>query len=278
MTFKRLLSIVDVRQSDEDLKTAINLCAEIEAQLSVLVVAIALPPPMGAYPVGTGDIWVAERNEDLVALGRRVQDIEALTAKAGISATVNDEYPEAARFRHVIGRYARYSDATIIGSDLIGNESLKADAIEGALFESGKPILIVPRGSKPTLRPKSVLLAWDSGVECTRAAREALHLMSDARDVHVTLVDPDASSIGNGPEPGAEIASYLAHHGIRVAVDCLPSGGDAIADVIKRHATDVAADLIVMGGYGHSRIREWIFGSVTKSMLDEPIMPVFMAR
>jgi nucleotide-binding universal stress UspA family protein len=278
VNFKTLLSVVDVRQNDDDLKTAIDLCSEIDAQLSVLVIAIATLPPLGDYPIGTADAWVKDRHDDLGAIGKRVDAVETMVKNANISATVIDEYPEAARVGHVIGRHARYTDATIIGSSLLRNDLLKTTVVDGALFESGRPILIIPHGSKPTLRPKCVLLAWDSGVECARAAREALDVMASAEEVHVTMVDPDTSSIANGPEPGADIAAYLAHHGIKVDVDRLPSGGKSIADILKQHATDISADLIIMGGYGHSRTREWIFGGVTRSMIDDPNQPVLMAR
>jgi nucleotide-binding universal stress UspA family protein len=278
MYFKSLLSVVEVNQSDHDLKIAIDLCSEINAQLSVMVLAVASLPPIGDYPIGTADVWVTERQRDLAALDARVEDVEMLVKDADISATVIDEYPELARVAHIIGRRARYVDATIVGPDLLANETLKAKVIDGALFESGRPILLIPHGTKPTLRPKRVLLAWDSGVECARAAREALDLMACAHEVHVTVIDPDTSSIANGPEPGADIAAYLAHHGVKITVDRLPSGGKSIADVLKQHATDISADLIVMGGYGHSRTREWIFGGVTRSMIDDPNLPVLMAH
>jgi nucleotide-binding universal stress UspA family protein len=278
MNFKTLLSVVDVRQNDDDLKTAIELCAEINAQLSVVVLAIATLPPLGDYPIGTADAWLKDRHNDLEALSKRVDRVEMMVKNADISATVIDEYPEAAKVARVIGRHARYADATIIGASLLRNDLLKTTVVDGALFESGRPILIVPSRHKPTLRPRRVLLAWDSGVECTRAAREALDVMASAEEVHVTLVDPDTSSITNGPEPGADIAAYLAHHEIKVDVDRLPSGGKSIADVLKQHATDISAELIVMGGYGHSRTREWIFGGVTRSMIDDPNLPVLMAH
>jgi nucleotide-binding universal stress UspA family protein len=278
MRFKSLLSIVEVNQSDNDLKIAIDLCSEIDAQLSVLVFAVASLPPIGDYPIGTGDVWVKERQRDLAALDARVEDVEMLVRDANVSATVINEYPELARVGHIVGRRARYADATIIGPDLLTNEALKAKVIDGALFESGRPILLIPHGTQPTLRPKRVLLAWDSGMECTRAAREALDIMASAEAVHVTIVDPDTSSIANGPEPGADIAAYLAHHGIRVDVDRLASGGKSIGDVLQQHATDISADLIVMGGYGHSRTREWIFGGVTRSMIEESSLPILMAR
>ena len=278
MNFKTLLTVVSVAQSDDDLKTAIAVCSEIDAQLSVIVVAVASLPPIGDYPIGTADIWVKERQNDLEALAKRVDEVELVVKDANISATVISEYPEAARLGHVIGRHARYTDATIIGSSLLRNDLLKTTVVDGALFESGRSVLIVPNGAKPTLRPKSVLLAWNSRLECARAAREALDIMASAEEVHVTLVDPDTSSIENGPEPGADIGSYLAHHGIKVYVDRLPSGGHSIAGVLKQHATDVSADLIVMGGYGHSRTREWIFGGVTRSMIDDPSLPVLMVH
>ncbi|CAN7705916.1 universal stress protein [Phyllobacterium sp. LjRoot231] len=278
MRFKSLLSIVEVNQTDNDLKIAIDLCSEINAQLSVMVFAVASLPPIGDYPIGTADVWVKERQRDLAVLKGRVEDVEMLVRDVDISAAITDEYPELARIGHIVGRYARYADATIIGPDLLTNEALKAKVIDGALFESGRPILLIPHGTKPTLRPKRVLLAWDSGVECTRAAREALDIMASAEEVHVTMVDPDTSSIANGPEPGADIAAYLSHHGINVDVDRLPSGGQSIADVLKQHATDISADLIVMGGYGHSRTREWIVGGVTRSIVDDSNLPVLMAR
>lgn len=278
MRFKSLLSVVEAHQSDNDLKIAIDLCSEINAELSAMVFAVASLPPIGDYPIGTGDVWVKERQRDLAHLGARVEDVEMLVRDADISAAVTDEYPELARVGHMVGRRARYTDVTILGPDLLTNEALKAKVIEGALFESGRPILLIPHGTKPTLRPKCILLAWDSGMECTRAAREALDIMASAEEVHVTLVDPDTSSIANGAEPGADIAAYLAHHGIKVDVDRLPSGGEPIADVLKQHATDISADLVVMGGYGHSRTREWIFGGVTRSMIEDPGLPILMAR
>ncbi len=278
MVFRSLLSIVEVEQTDHDLEVAIELCSEINAQLSVTVLAVASPPPIGDYALGTADLWLKERQQKLAALDKRVEEVEALVKKADISATVIDEFPEPARVGHIVGRHARYTDATIIGPDLLANESLKNLIIEGALFESGKPLLLIPHGAKPTLQPKHVLLAWDSGVECTRAAREALDIMACAEEVHVTMIDPDSSTAANGPEPGADIAAYLAHHGVKIVVDRLPSSNYAIANVIKQHAMDIASDLIVMGGYGHTRLRERIFGGVTRSMVDDPNLPILMAH
>lgn len=92
------------------------------------------------------------------------------------------------------------------------------------------------------------------------------------------LVDPLEGDEDQGAEPGADAAAYLARHGIKVTVDRLPSQGRTVASVLRRHATDTAADLLVMGAYGHSRLRERIFGGVTSAMIEEPTLPVLMAR
>ena len=278
MPFKTLLSVIGVDQSDRDLQTAIGLCQETGAHLSVLVVALAAPPPIGEYAAVVSDAWLEEREADMNRLRETAAKMTARLADTDVSADVDSTYSEIAWADEVIGRRARYADLTVLGPDLLTGADLRDSALSGALFDSAKPVLIVPEGRAPTLRPKRVLVAWDSRPEAVRAVREALDLLAAAEDVRVVLVDPQASDLGNGPEPGADIATYLTRHGVKVSVDRLPSSGRSVATVLKQHATDMDADLIVMGGYGHSRLRERIFGGVTRSMLDEPVLPMLMAR
>ena len=278
MAFKTVVSVIGVDQSDRDLKTAIGLCQEVTAHLSILVIALAAPPPMGEHATVVLDAWSQEREAELARLLKRTEEVTTLVADSGLSADVESEYSEMVSADFIVGRRARYTDLTILGPELLEGETLKAYVLNGALFESGRPVLLVPDGSVPTLRSKRILVAWDSRAEASRAVREALDLLACADDVRITLVDPEASYRGSGPEPGADIATYLARHGVKVTIDRLPRSGHSVADVLREHAIDVSADLIVMGGYGHSRLRERIFGGVTKSMIDEPPMPVLMAR
>jgi nucleotide-binding universal stress UspA family protein len=110
-----------------------------------------------------------------------------------------------------------------------------------------------------------------------RAAREAIDVMAAAVDVHVTIVD-DASAEVSDSGPRANIAAYLARHGIKVKIDRLRTSGTTVADLLKQHASEISADMIVMGAYGHSRLRERLFGGVTKSMIDTSSIPIFMMR
>ena len=137
--------------------------------------------------------------------------------------------------------------------------------IEAALFESGRPILIVP-SNHPTGFPKHVLIAWDGSARAARAVADALPFLKTAEAVEIfTIVgEKDLSNSVSG----AELAPRLAHHGIRVSVKDRPllRGGD-ISDTLKDQIGLSRADTVVMGAYVHSRLQEWILGGLTRSML-----------
>ncbi|MFA6157563.1 universal stress protein [Mesorhizobium sp.] len=278
MSFKTILTITGPGMSDADLKLAAGLCEETNAHLAVLVVVLAAPPPVGEYAAIVSEDWLKERKAEEQLLKKTTAGVTALLAGRGLSADIDSEYPEAEWADETIGRRARYADITILGPELLAGETLKNKAIEGVLFSSGRPLLLVPQGSRPTLKPKRVLVAWDSRLEASRAVRESIDLLAAAEDVHLALVDPVEGEAQHGAEPGADIAAYLARHGVKVTVDRLPSGNHSVAEVLRQHAVDIAADLMVMGAYGHSRLRERIFGGVTRSMLEKQSLPILMAR
>jgi len=122
------------------------------------------------------------------------------------------------------------------------------------------------------------MIAWDSRIESSQAVARSLSLLANTDQVSLVLVDPTEGDLDQGAEPGADAATYLARHGVKVTVDRLPSQGRTVASVLSQHATDTAADLLVMGAYGHSRLRQRIFGGVTSAMIEKPPLPVLMAR
>ena len=145
--------------------------------------------------------------------------------------------------------------------------------MNGALFESGRPILLLPQGPTGFPEAKRVMIAWDASVEASKAVRDAIGLMQAAEEVHAVLIDPVPSFEGHGPEPGADLAAYLGRHGIATTVHRLPREGKETGEVLRRTAADLGADLIVMGGFGHSRLRERIFGGTTTSMMKNVVGP-----
>lgn len=278
MAFKTILTITGAHSGNGDIKLAAGLCEDVGAHLSVLVVTLAAPPPIGDYAAPMSNAWMEERLADLESLDQRTAEISSLLAATAVSADITSDYTETAWGEEIIGRRASYADLTIVGPDLLSGGTLKDKTIEGALFFSGKPMLLVPEGSQPTLHPKIVMVAWDSRIEASRSVREALDILIAANEVRVVLVDPIDGERRQGAEPGADIATYLARHGVKVVVDRLPSSGQTVAEVLQQHAIDTSAELVVMGAYSHSRLRERIFGGVTKSMLKDLPMPLFMAH
>jgi hypothetical protein len=213
MTFKTILTVTGTHRGDDDIKLATGLCEEVGAHLSVLAVALAAPPPIGDYAAPISDAWMEERRADLERLEKRTAAVSHLLARSAISADVTSAYAEIGWADEIIGRRARYADLTVIGPELLLNGTLKDKTIEGALFSSGKPMLLAPEGVRPTLRPRKVMVAWDSRIEASRAVREAIDLLTAADDVRLVLVDPVEGESHQGAEPGADVATYLAPHG-----------------------------------------------------------------
>jgi nucleotide-binding universal stress UspA family protein len=278
MSFKTVLTVTGPSMSDGDLKLAAGLCEEVGAHLAVLVLMLAAPPPAGEFAPLVSDDWLKEDQAGMKLLENTTAALSTLLAGRTLSTDITCDYPDAARADETIGRRARYADATVVGPALLAGETLKTKVIEGVLFFSGKPLLLIPEGSRPTLKPKRVLVAWDQGLEASRAVRESIDLLAAADNVHLALVDPVVGETHHGAEPGADAAAYLARHGVKVTVDRLPSASRSVADVLRQHSVDIAADLMVMGAYGHSRLREHIFGGVTSSMLASPSLPTLLAR
>ena len=161
---------------------------------------------------------------------------------------------------------------------MLADETLKQQTVAGTLFASERPVMVLPAQGQPTLKPRTVLLAWDSSREAARAAYDMRSLLAAAASVSVTMVDPVATWRGNGDEPGADIAAYLVRQGANVTVERLASAGRPVSAVLAQHAGDIKADLVVMGAYHHTRFRQRLLGGVTSSMLDMPVLPVLMSR
>jgi nucleotide-binding universal stress UspA family protein len=277
VAFRTLLTVTGPNQGEGDLKLAAGLCEQVGAHLSVLVLELAAPPS-GAYAAVVSPAWLEERQVEVKRLKKRISAVGAFLSQSAVSTDLSDDYPDTAWADEVIGRRARYADLTILGPDLLTSPTLRDKVIQGALFSSGKPILLLPEGARPTLKPRRILVAWDARLESSRAVRESLDMLKSAEEVHLVMVDPIDDEFHHGAEPGADAAAYLARHGVKVTVERLPSANHSVADVLRQHAGDVAAELMVMGAYGHSRLRERIFGGVTKSMLEGQLLPVLMAR
>jgi nucleotide-binding universal stress UspA family protein len=145
-------------------------------------------------------------------------------------------------------------------------------------LSAGRPVLFVPYAGRFPSLGKRVLVAWDTGREAARAVSDALPLLQRAESVEVTAFDPERGRRGHGQEPGADVGLYLARHGIKVQAARQSGAGFEVGAQILSRAADQGADLIVMGAYGHSRMRELVLGGVTRTILESMTVPVLMSH
>jgi nucleotide-binding universal stress UspA family protein len=174
---------------------------------------------------------------------------------------------------------ARYADIVVVGQTEPGNKSLTpTDLPETIALSTGRPVLVVPHIGAPYKVGKKMMLCWNASRESARAASDALPLLREAEEVIVLAIDPRASNRGHGAEPGADAAVWLSRHGVKVTVqrDVAPDGD--VGDVILSRAADHDVDLIVMGLYGHSRMREMVLGGASRTLLASMTVPVFVAH
>lgn len=152
------------------------------------------------------------------------------------------------------------------------------DMIETSLFESGRPVIVVPYIHKDGLKLDRVVCCWDGGRAAARAINDALPLLTKADQVDLLIIENDRTKNETTEIRGVEIASHLARHDVKVEIEIIPAPDIDVADTILSHVADESATLIVMGGYGHSKLREIILGGVTRAMLNSMTVPVFMSH
>jgi nucleotide-binding universal stress UspA family protein len=152
-------------------------------------------------------------------------------------------------------------------------------AVEEVLMSIGRPLLVVPLAGKFETIGQSVLLGWNGSREATRAVHDALPLIQPAGKLTLLLVIRAKNSANEADLPTAEIAEHLSRHHIKVVADrSIIDDEISVADALLNYACDNAADLLVIGGYGHARIREAIFGGVTRTILEQMTVPTLISH
>lgn len=149
--------------------------------------------------------------------------------------------------------------------------------IEATLFESGRPLIVVPYIQKDGLKLDRIVCCWDGSRAATRAINDALPFLKKAQVVELFIVINEKTS-GERELRGVDIANHLARHEIKVEVETRPAADIDVASAILSHVADCSASMIVMGGYGHSRLREFVLGGATRAILSTMTVPVFISH
>jgi nucleotide-binding universal stress UspA family protein len=277
MTVRSVLAVLASGHCLQDLENAVDFCHAAEAHLTALLVSMDSPPPIGSHQT-VSSAWFRQQHELVDVLSADATSMKESLSASGLSFDLKDIYTDAGHVEEEVAERALYNDIVLIGREAALDLKLQDRIIAGALFRSPTPILL-NRSPRPTsIRPGVVMVAWDSSDEAIRAVRRSMPFLRTADIVVVAAVDPEAQISANGREPGSDIARYLRRQGVRVQVDLLEGNGRRVEDILCEHARDLNADLIVMGAFGHSRIRERLFGGVTRSMIERAESPLFLCH
>lgn len=192
-------------------------------------------------------------------------------------------------FQMVNGATANVSDEVIArghAADLILLSSSNVDApagvepdfVEQVVMAAGRPVLVLPLKGDAKVDLSNIVLAWNDGREAARAAFDALPLLAKAKNVCVVRLDPQKDRSLQGKIAGADVAESLARHKVKTEILNLPTAGSDPGESLIGCARDRGAGLIVMGAYGHSRLREFIFGGATIHVMANLDRPVLMSH
>ncbi len=175
---------------------------------------------------------------------------------------------------------ARYADLVVLSRDVDPEPGIPPRVRrlpEHVALRGPRPVLVVPPAYADAPIAATVVAGWDGSTQALRALAAALPLLARADGVRLVLVNPDRLSDAHGEQPGADMALYLARHGVKVDV-VLERTHATAGDALMALARTAGAGLIVAGAYGHSRYREWVLGGVTRELLERAPVPLLLAH
>jgi nucleotide-binding universal stress UspA family protein len=227
---------------------------------------------LGGVPV---DLIELQREENSKIARDAIGRFEAGVKKAGVASETRQLDATFGGAATLFAQVARRFDISVVAQAQREQGATDELIIEGALFESGRPVIVVPYIQKSGLTLERVLACWDGGRTAARAIADAMPFLERAKAVDLVIV---AEERKNDEITGVRMSEHLTRHGVTVSVKRIAKGDLAVQDVILSYAADSGADFMVMGGYGHSRLREFILGGVTRGILNSMTVPVLMSH
>ena len=256
---------------------AVDFAAAVRARISAIACEVRIAVPgsfLSPALVDVGSIAATDEKRS------RLQ-AEALLAAFQAAAEKRDVYEERILARCLTSElsgllvdYARLRDLTIMPVEENGLSGPWNP--EAVVFGSGRPVLLLPRASQKPFALDTATVAWDFSRPAARAVADALPLLAQAKRVHIVTVinEKRIDTKGSGPE----LAKHLARHGVEVILDTVDAAGRPIGEARQYSAQSHDSDLLVMGAFGHSRLREFVLGGATRSMMSRPPLPIFLSH
>ncbi|MDH3580291.1 MAG: universal stress protein [Hyphomicrobiales bacterium] len=277
MTLKTIVACLTAPESTPRVaEVALRLAGRHKAHL----IALHVIPKVSAYNLAGAEYSFEIVRQQEEVLQEQAAEVEKLFAKAAKSSSAATEWRCEQSPRVDLTTAIRQSIPCadlIVMNQFLGtgvDPEMTADVIIGA----GRPALIVPGVGKPREVGKRAMIAWDGKSEAMRAAFDAVPLIGHADSVNILTIKPDGRDRGETTTPGDDLAVALSRHGVKAAtVTSLPTE-IPVGDALLSSIADESCDLLVMGCYGHTRLRELIFGGVTRHILRHMTVPVLMSH
>ena len=276
MAYKIISTIITHKEDVDGLNAAIALATRMDAHLDIYAVTVS-HTETGSYYMGADAMLIADQTKDAI---KRRDELEKWINAEMKGETVRWSLQSAAvqgpALTGYIARSLRFSDLVVTSRAYQGNDEI-ASIIEASLFAAERPVLMIPKGCNAPDQDGRIIVGWNDGAEALAAARAALPFLTEAAQTDVCIIDPPKHA-SDRSNPGGAIAQYLMRHGAKTQVDVLAKTEPDIAEMLLRHAREVGAQMIVSGAYGHSRLREAVFGGTTRSLLEMADRPILMSR
>jgi nucleotide-binding universal stress UspA family protein len=258
---------------------AVGIAGLLGARISAVTFELQISKPVSFYTDAVLDIsgMIAEAQQKSLANAQGLLNaFETAATRHGVFQENLLERCLPGEAADILVEHARLRDLTLI--PVRDADSVEQWYAETVIFGSGRPTLVLPEASRRGRAPAldTVAIAWDFSRPAARAVADVLPLLERAKRVRVVTVvnEKDIAS----RRSGAELARHLARHGIDIALDEFDSEGRGIGEALEAYVDSRNADLLVMGAYGHSRVREFILGGATRSVLARPPVPVFLSH
>ncbi|TAJ72001.1 MAG: universal stress protein [Phenylobacterium sp.] len=264
---------------DRALRSGVALAKRLGGELTLLTVQVDIPElhnPLANALLRLDQL--SQLEEARSAATARLEAVCARIAAADAGTQIRTETVTARLYEEAetIARAARTRDATLvpIGPAVLADRALA----ETVLFGSGRPVLVYPEGQEiaPADRFGTVAIAWDGGARAARAVADALPILRRARDVRIFIALGDKPQAVKGA--AHDLVRHLSAHGVSASVDERLAHDESIGHRLADYAAATQLDLLVMGGFGHARVREFVLGGATDAMLEAPPCPVLMSH
>jgi len=288
MSMRMILVPLDGTEASKSaLETAFMVGREVAAHVTVLHVR---PDPKDAVPL-LGEGMSGSMIEEMIEIAETEAANRAAKARAMFNslcaekgvAVVDDPAPgesvsaswteETGREDEVTAWRGRVADMVVLSRPTPESDVSATMTLNAALFETGRPALIVPP-SGPAPIGRKVAVSWNGSAQAARAVASAMPIIAGSGGVVIFTAEGDQTSVNVAPE----LATYFAWHGVTADVRVISASPRAVGEALLKECADAGVDLLVMGAYTHSRMRQLILGGVTRHVLENATLPLFMAH